>query len=65
MYLLIINLDKSTLNEMVFIGLTVGDCHNLTKGARNNAHSLLLKFEAGNHHRQVLFVVIDHLGSFC
>jgi hypothetical protein len=45
MNLFVVNFDKSALNQMVFILLTVGDCHNLMKSSWNYSHCLLLNFQ--------------------
>jgi hypothetical protein len=49
---------------VVFIGLAVGDSHDLIEGARNYSHGLLLKFQTGNCDRKVLFGVVQHLCFF-
>ena len=63
----VVDFDKCALNEVVFAGLTVGNCHDLVEGAGNNTHGWLLKFETGDCYGQVLFVVViaDHLSLFC
>jgi hypothetical protein len=34
----VVDFDKSALNEVIFTGLTVGNCHDLVEGAGNDAH---------------------------
>ena len=34
----VVDFDKCALNEVVFAGLTVGNCHDLVEGAGNNTH---------------------------
>lgn len=38
MNLLVVDFNEGALNQMIFIGLTVGDSHDLIKGTGNDAH---------------------------
>ena len=64
MNLFVVDFDECAMDQVILAGLTVGNCHDLIKCTRDYAHGLLLKFETGYCHREILFVVTDHLGLF-
>lgn len=64
MNLFIVYFNERTLNQVIFIGLAVGDSHDLIECTGNDSHGLLLKFEAGDRDRKVLFGIVDHLRLF-